>query len=105
MSSRSARIFSAALTSALVCVIVLGPPFSSAAMAVEFWPLFKKPAPEPRFYPVHVIPHDAHARATGYAVPTYNWGYFGARRAPTCIANRHTGYYHNYVQWSWRPRY
>ena len=105
MSSRSASIFSAALTLALVCVMVLGPAFSSAALAVECWPFFKKPAPEPRFYPVHVIPYDAHARASGYAVPTYNWGYFGARRAPTCIANRHTGYYDNYLQWNWRPRY
>jgi len=105
MSSRSARLFSAAWISSLVCVMALGPVFSSSALAVERWPMLRKPAPEPRIHPVQVIPYDAHARASGYAVPTYNWGYFGARRGPTCIGNCHTGYYNNYVQWNWRPRY
>ena len=105
MSSRSARIVSAGLVSALVCVLVLGPMSSSAARAGGGWLFFREPAPEPRFYPVHVIPHDAHARATGYAVPTYHWGYFGAHRGSTCDCNCHTGYYHNYHQWSRRPRY
>lgn len=56
-------------------------------------------------HPVQPIPYDAHARATGYAVPTYPWGHFGARPGPSCIGNWHSGYYNTYTQWSWRPRH
>jgi hypothetical protein len=37
----------------------------------------------------------------GLAVPTYNWGYFGARSRPTTLTQR--AYYEDYVQWSFRP--
>jgi hypothetical protein len=93
------------LTSLLISALVLGPAFSSGAVAAGCWPILRKPAPEPRFHPVHVIPHDAHARVFGYAVPSYNWGYFGARHGPTCVCNYHSGYYGDYFQWSWRTRY
>ena len=94
-----------ALASALIALIVLGPAFSSPAMAGDLFRLLKKPAPEPRFHPVYVIPHDVHARAFGYGVPSYNWGYFGARHGPTCVSSTHRGYYHDYCQWNWNPRY
>jgi len=39
----------------------------------------------------------------GFGVPTYNWGYFGVRWRPGCIS--HTGYYDDYMQWSYRRGY
>jgi len=39
----------------------------------------------------------------GWGVPTYNWGYFGARYQPVCIC--HKGYYGDFVQWSYRRGY
>ena len=105
MSGRSARCFSAAWIAALACVVVLAPAFCSAASGAECWWSFRKPAPEPRMHPVQPIPYDAHARMSGYAVPTYPWGYFGALPGPSCIGNCHKGYYNTYTQWSWRPRY
>ena len=105
MSSRCARRLSAAWIAALVCAIVLGPAFCSAASAIDWWPLFRKPAPQPRMHPVQTIPYDAHARVSGYAVPTYPWGYFGARRGPSCLSLSHGGYYNEHFQWGWRPRY
>jgi len=105
MSGRSARCFSAAWIPALVCAIVLGPALCSAASAIDYWPFFRKPAPQPRMHPVQTIPHDVHARISGYAVPSYPWGYFGAIPGPSCISTNHRGYYNEYVQWGWRPRY
>jgi len=34
-------------------------------------------------------------------VPTFNWGYFGARSHPSC--SWHVGYYARYVQWRIYP--
>jgi len=39
----------------------------------------------------------------GFGVPTYNWGYFGARYRPATIA--HSGYYDTYTQWGYRRGY
>ena len=39
----------------------------------------------------------------GFGVPTYNWGYFGARYRPACIC--HHGYYGDFSQWSYRRGY
>ena len=39
----------------------------------------------------------------GFGIPTYNWGYFGARYRPACVS--HTGYYGDYVQWGYRRGY
>lgn len=37
----------------------------------------------------------------GLNVPTYNWGYFGARTRPNVVEQH--GYYDDYRQWSFRP--
>ena len=39
----------------------------------------------------------------GLGVPTYNWGYFGARYRPACIY--HKGYYGDLTQWGYRSGY
>ena len=39
----------------------------------------------------------------GFGVPTYNWGYFGARYRPACVC--HTGYYGMFTQWGYRQGY
>ena len=39
----------------------------------------------------------------GFGVPTYQWGYFGARYRPVCIT--HKGYYGDFSQWSYRQGY
>ena len=39
----------------------------------------------------------------GFGVPTYNWGYFGARYRPACIC--HKGYYGTLSQWGYRRGY
>ncbi len=39
----------------------------------------------------------------GFGVPTYNWGYFGARYHPASISHR--GYYGDFTQWSYRRGY
>ncbi len=39
----------------------------------------------------------------GFGVPTYRWGYFGARYRPVCIT--HKGYYGTYTQWGYRSGY
>ena len=39
----------------------------------------------------------------GFGVPTYNWGYFGARYRPASISHR--GYYGDFTQWSYRKGY
>lgn len=39
----------------------------------------------------------------GFGVPTYNWGYFGARYRPHCVG--HSGYYGDFTQWSYRRGY
>ncbi len=37
----------------------------------------------------------------GLNVPTYQWGYFGARSRPRVVEQH--GYYDDYRQWSFRP--
>ena len=40
----------------------------------------------------------------GLAVPTYNWGYFGAHSRPIFSAQHPDSfYYHNAWQWTFRP--
>jgi len=39
----------------------------------------------------------------GFGVPTYQWGYFGARYRPAVIC--HKGYYGDLTQWSYRRGY
>lgn len=39
----------------------------------------------------------------GFGVPTYQWGYFGARYRPACIS--HKGYYGDLSQWGYRRGY
>ncbi len=88
----------------LLCAMVLSLACSSSATAGGLRSLLRKPAPKPRFYPVYVIPHDAHSQATGYAVPSYAWGYFGARRGPGPMGKTHGGYYNDYCEWDWGRR-
>ena len=39
----------------------------------------------------------------GFGVPTYSWGYFGARYRPGYVS--HKGYYGDYTQWGYRRGY
>lgn len=39
----------------------------------------------------------------GFGVPSYRWGYFGAKYRP--IAITHKGYHGNYSQWGYRHGY
>ncbi|MBN2476059.1 MAG: hypothetical protein JXB62_15720 [Pirellulales bacterium] len=39
----------------------------------------------------------------GFGVPTYSWGYFGARYRPAVIC--HKGYYGDMTQWGYRVGY
>ena len=39
----------------------------------------------------------------GFGVPTYSWGYFGARYRPAVIS--HTGYHGDFTQWGYRRGY
>jgi hypothetical protein len=39
----------------------------------------------------------------GFGVPTYNWGYFGAKYRPAVVS--HKGYYDRYTQWGYRTGY
>jgi len=43
----------------------------------------------------------------GFGVPTYNWGYFGARYHGTCqgIFNTYHGYHEDFHQWSCQRGY
>jgi hypothetical protein len=51
------------------------------------------------FYPDYsAIPHPWHGSRV--PVPAYNWGHFGVPPRSHCV--RHTGYYNDYVQWSYR---
>ena len=74
------------------------------------------PAPAPTAVAPHVVgtppgPHRYPEYNTGcypwygygFGVPTYNWGYFGATYRPVCIG--HTGYYGDFLQWSYRRGY
>ena len=56
------------------------------------------PGKQPYYaYNVEGYPWYAH----GLAVPTYNWGYFGAQYRPLIV--RQHPYYGDYRQWSFRP--
>lgn len=66
--------------------------------------LSRQPVTEPRFYPMHVLGYDPYAQGS-YGVPTYNWGYFGARHGQTGGGSWHDGYYGDYLQWRWPTRY
>jgi len=89
MSRRRVKMLSVVLAFVIVCGSVSAPAVAGPPCA-----LFRKPAAVPHFYPEHVswAPY-----GYGLAVPTYNWGYFGARHRPTRV--RHTGYHRDYVQW------
>jgi hypothetical protein len=39
----------------------------------------------------------------GFGVPTYNWGYFGARYRHASLS--HKGYYGDFTQWGYRRGY
>jgi len=91
------------LAAILAGVIVLGLAFAGAATAGQPAFFLRRPPAQPRFYPEYVIGYDTYGRQFGFGVPTYNWGYFGARHGPMCV--RHTGYYGDYVQWSCRRGY
>ena len=39
----------------------------------------------------------------GFGVPTYNWGYFGARYQSVSVC--HKGYYGDHCQWGYRQGY
>jgi len=39
----------------------------------------------------------------GFGVPTYNWGYFGAKYRPAVVS--HHGYYGDFSQWGYRQGY
>ncbi len=58
-------------------------------------------APEPRLRPEYVGGYNPYASQLRFGVPTFNWGYFGARSRPSC--SRHFGYYARYVQWRFYP--
>lgn len=57
--------------------------------------------PEPRLRPEYVGGYNPYARQLRSAVPTFNWGHFGARSRPSC--SWHAGYYARYVQWRFYP--
>ena len=60
------------------------------------------PPPSPYYHgPSH--PSPPAWNGYGFGVPTFQWGYFGARYRPVCIT--HKGYYGNYTQWSYRSGY
>ena len=63
--------------------------------------LFHKEAPEPRLRPQYVDGYNPYASRLHTAVPTFNWGHFGARSHPTC--EWHTGYSGRYFQWRFYP--
>ncbi|OHB79634.1 MAG: hypothetical protein A2V98_18690 [Planctomycetes bacterium RBG_16_64_12] len=84
-------------------VIVFGLVLPASVWAGHPFRFARKPAPEPRFYPEYVREYDPYGAGVGLGVPTYNWGYFGARHGPSCTS--HQGYYGDYFQWSFRPGY
>jgi hypothetical protein len=51
------------------------------------------------FYP-KFIPELEPWRSGRVGVPSYNWGYFGARTRPSC--SRHRSYHGEYIQWTSR---
>jgi len=57
------------------------------------------PPGKQRYYAYNVDGYPWYAH--GAAVPTFNWGYFGAQYRPTVI--RQHSYYGDYRQWSYRP--
>jgi len=58
------------------------------------------PVPHP-YYPEHNVHGPWYGY--GFGVPTYPWGYFGARYRPAVIS--HKGYYGNFTQWGYRYGY
>jgi hypothetical protein len=79
---------------------------SSRALAMEPTPCpgyhgQQEQAPEPRLRPEYVGGYNPYASQLRSAVPTFNWGHFGARSRPTC--SWHAGYYARYFQWRFYP--
>jgi len=58
--------------------------------------------PGPYRYPEYSTGHSPWY-GYGFGVPTYQWGYFGARYRPACVS--HKGYYGDYTQWGYRRGY
>jgi hypothetical protein len=97
-------------------VVLLGMGLAASALAGEVVRTHQVPNPTP-YYPTtqnrfaHVPPGHERFYAQpvpayptldrGAVVPTYNWGYFGARYRPRMVGQQ--GYYDEYRQWSFRP--
>ncbi len=68
-----------------------------------WWRFRSLPARPPSgswFYPEYVKSLEPwHSARVG--VPAFHWGYFGVQPLPA-RSRRHTGYYDNYRQWTWR---
>ena len=102
---------------ALIFAVVLGS--SGPASAAPHWPLFpggaffqRHPAYQPNNPNYHVqtlgAPQPASSGqypwyGSGWGVPTYNWGHFGAPAYPTI--KWHKGYYRDFLQWGQWRRY
>ena len=57
--------------------------------------------PTRHVYPEYNVPGPWYGY--GFGVPTYQWGYFGARHRPAVIT--HHGYYGEFTQWGYRHGY
>ena len=57
--------------------------------------------PDPHLYPEYNVHYPWYGY--GFGVPTYNWGYFGARYRPAVVC--HKGYHGDLTQWGYRRGY
>jgi len=64
------------------------------------WSRFVLEPPGHQRYYVYNVP-DYPWIGQGHAIPTYNWGYFGARYGRTVV--KEAPYYDDYRGWSFRP--
>jgi len=71
----------------------------SGAHASPYQVLGARPAPH--VYPEYNV--NAPWYGYGFGVPSYNWGYFGARYRPAQVSHR--GYYGDVSQWGYRRGY
>lgn len=99
----------------LAMTILLGRPAASADLRTTFRSWLKPKPPYNEVPPtgVSVGPPNPYRYTGGnpckdwygygFGVPTYNWGYFGARYSSVSIC--HKGYYGDYYQWGYRQGY
>ena len=59
------------------------------------------PRPSPHLYGEYNVAYPWYGY--GFGVPSYQWGYFGARHRPAI--GSHTGYHDDFSQWGYRRGY